>query len=155
MAEPRRSPEGETLDAIASLQRVTALFGERRRALARDVGLSETQWQVLEEVNGESFMPSMFARRRASSAASVSRTLRHLLDGDLVRVSIGEEDGRQRVYRTTAKGRRVLDRLAQRRAEAIASIWEPFDRADLRAFTGFATELAERLEGYGESGESA
>ncbi len=140
----------EALQAISSLQRLTDIFSERRRQLARQVGLTETQWQVLEEVEGEDFMPSMFARRRACSAAAVSRTLRQLLDRGLVQASIGTEDGRQRVYRLTAKGRRALERLRANRAEAISAVWEKFRSAELRSFERFASELAERLERYAD-----
>ena len=55
----------DTLDAIAALQRLAELFSERRLQLARESGITETLWRVLEEVDDESFMPSMFARRRS------------------------------------------------------------------------------------------
>jgi len=148
----------DVLGAIASLQRLAELFAERRRQLARDAGLTETQWRLLEEAEGEDFMPSMFARRRACTPAAVSRTLRQLLDRDLVRASIGAADGRQRVYRLTAKGRRTLAGLRrtlaglrEKRARAIESVWEDLPRQQLRAFTRFASDLAERLETYLES----
>jgi len=143
-------PGPETLDAIAALQRVAELFAERRSQLARQVGITETQWQVLEEVDDETFMPSMFARRRSCSPAAVSRTLRQLLDRELVRATIGEDDGRQRVYRLTAKGRRTLDQLARRRQRAIESIWQPMRRTELKSFTRLTNDLADRLEAYSE-----
>lgn len=138
----------ETLEAIRSLQQLTELFGQRRRQLAREVDLTETQWELLEEVAEEHFMPSMFARQRSCSPAAVSRTLRQLQERGLVRASIGAEDARQRRYRLTARGRRLLERLRESRARAIAAIWEPFPAARLVAFRRFADELAERLERY-------
>ncbi len=143
-------PGPDTLDAIAALQRVAELFSERRLQLARQSGITETQWQVLEEVGEESFMPSMFARRRSCTPAAVSRTLRQLLERDLVRASIGESDGRQRVYRLTPKGRRAMQNLAERRQQAIDSIWAPLRRSDLRSFTRLVNDLADRLEDYTE-----
>ena len=95
-------------------------------------------------------MPSIFARRRSCTPAAVSRTLRQLLERDLVRASIGESDGRQRVYRLTPKGRRALERLTARRRHAIDSIWSPMRRTDLRNFTRLANDLAKRLEDYTE-----
>jgi len=142
----------DVLEAIASLQRLAELFAERRHQLAREAGLTENQWRVLEEAEGEDFMPSMFARRRACTPAAVSRTLRQLLDRDLVRASIGASDGRQRVYRLTAKGRRTLAGLREKRARAIESVWEDLPRQELRAFTRFASDLAERLDTYLGSG---
>jgi len=138
----------EIREAIASLQRVAALFGERRKQLARGAGVSESQWQVLESVEGDDFMPSMFARTRSVTPAAVSRTLRQLQEADLLRASIAQGDGRQRSYRLTAKGRRKLEKLHASRARAIEDIWQEFEPAELRAFTRFANVLSERLEGY-------
>ena len=138
----------DTRDAIAALQRVAELCAERRLQLARESGVTETQWQVLEEVDEEGFMPSMFARRRSCTPAAVSRTLKQLLGRDLVRASIGASDGRQRVYRLTPKGRRVLEQLTARRQQAIDSVWSPMRRSELRSFTRLANNLADRLEDY-------
>lgn len=136
------------LRAIADLQRLTETFVERRRQLAAEAQLTESQWRVLEEVESEDFLPSMFARRRAVSAAAVSRTLRQLLERDLVRVEIGAEDGRQRVYRLTARGRRALRRIHAARARAVEAIWSPFSSRELAAFSRVAGPLAERMEEY-------
>ena len=135
-------------EAIGELQRLSELFQERRRQLAREAGLSEAQWRVLEEVAEEDFMPSMFARERACTPAAVSRTLRSLLDAELVRVRVSAGDGRQRVYRLTPKGRRVLDRLHESRKRAIEAVWSRFGRRELEAFSGFAATLSDGLERY-------
>lgn len=137
-----------THEAIAALQRLVELFGERRRRLASEAGLTETQWQVLEHVDGDDFMPSMFARRRAVSPAAISRVLRQLQDAKLVRAAIADGDARQRTYSLTARGRRTLEGLHARRAEAIEDIWERFDPGELGAFSRFASALADRLEDY-------
>ena len=136
--------------AITSLQRLTGAFAERRRQLAAESGLTETQWRVLEEVGGEDFLPSMFARRSAVTAAAISRTLRQLLERDLVKASIGAEDGRQRVYRLTPKGRRALDKVHAAREAAVAEVWATLPVRELASFSGFAERLAERLERYAE-----
>jgi len=138
----------EISDAIAALQRLTELFALRRRQLAAEAGLSESQWRLLEEVADESFMPSLFARRRDCTPAAVSRGLRALLDADLVRVAVSPDDGRLRVYRLTARGRRVLRRLREGRERAIAAVWERFDVEALTGFVRFADELADQLEAY-------
>lgn len=140
--------------AIASLQRLAEAFAERRRQLAATAGLTETQWRVLEEVGGEDFLPSMFARRRAVTAAAVSRTLRQLLERELVQARIGAEDGRQRVYRLTAKGRRALGRVHEAREAAVRQVWATLPRAEIEAFSAFSEELAERLEIYAEKHRS-
>ena len=132
--------------AIGQLQRLAELFGKRRAQLARGVGLTEQQWRVLEEIATERFMPSMFARDRRSSAAAVSRIVRQLLDKQLVSVSVARDDGRQRRYVLTAKGRRTLATLRTHRSRAIEAVWLQLDPKALEAFTRFSGELIARLE---------
>ncbi len=134
--------------AIAQLQRLSELFQQRRAQLAADAGLTEQQWQVLEEIGSEQFMPSMFARHRDSSPAAVSRVIRQLLDRKLVSVSVAPNDGRQRRYVLTARGRRTLDGLQANRREAIDAVWMTLDPAALAAFTRFSGDLIARLEAY-------
>jgi DNA-binding MarR family transcriptional regulator len=103
---------------------------------------------VLEEIATEHFMPSLFARRRESSAAAVSKILRQLSDKGLVAAEIGTGDARQRRYSLTASGRRVMDRLRASREAAIRDIWLTLDAAPLRAFTELGNVLIARLERY-------
>jgi len=137
--------------AIACLRRLSDAFGRRREALARSVGLSDGQWSVLEEIAREHFMPSMFAKRRDSSAAAVSKTLRQLLDKGVVKVGLSKSDGRQRDYVLTSKGQRVLATLRDERALAIEKIWFSLDRGEIARFVAFADELSRRLEQYASS----
>ncbi len=95
-------------------------------------------------------MPSMFARRRDCSPAAVSRGLRGLLDAGLVDVSVALGDGRQRVYRLTQPGRKLIGGLRRRRQRAIEGVWHRFDSDELDAFVRFATALSESLESYAE-----
>jgi DNA-binding MarR family transcriptional regulator len=135
-------------DAIARLQRLTDLFRARRARLAGDAGLTEQQWEVLEQIATDHFMPSMFARRRESSAAAVSRLIRQLLDKRLVSVSAREHDGRQRQYVLTAKGKRTLDGVRADRQAAIDVIWDSLDRRALATFADVSAELIRRIEAY-------
>ncbi|MBW2267753.1 MAG: MarR family transcriptional regulator [Deltaproteobacteria bacterium] len=150
-ATPAKPVSDEIHRAIEALQRLSELFGQRRAQLAREAGVTEAQWRMLEQVDDADFLPSLFARQRACTPAAVSRTLRQLLDADLVRVSIGAEDGRQRIYQLSARGRRVLGGLRQGRAAAIASVWQPLGKRALAQFARFAEGLADRLEAYADS----
>jgi DNA-binding MarR family transcriptional regulator len=134
--------------AIAALQRLSELFQTRRRQLAEQVGITESQWRVLEEIADEHFMPSLFARERQRTPAAVSRTLRALADKGLVEASLGSDDARRRIYRLTSRGRNVQRELRARRQIAIAEIWSDFSARDLRAFVRFADSLGDRLEDY-------
>ena len=138
----------EALAAIEKLSRLTDLFLERREQLASEAGLTDAQWELLEEISTERFMPSMFAKDQASSRASVSKVLRQLLDRGLVRVAISEKDGRQRDYALTSLGKDTLSGLRAEREKAIAAIWLKFDPADLKRFNAFAGDLIARLSRY-------
>lgn len=153
MAGQRKSEarRARIAEAIAALQGLVEVFEERREALARSVGLSPTQWQVLEQVGRDDFMPSLFARRRDVSAAAVSRTLRQLLDRRLVDVQISPRDARQRLYRVTEKGRKALDEVHAERERAVEAVWQTLSDADLTRFEKVARVLTERLLAY-ESG---
>ncbi|MDD9934435.1 MAG: MarR family transcriptional regulator [Myxococcales bacterium] len=136
--------------AIAQLQRLTDLFQQRRQELARRVGLTEQQWRVLEEISTEHFMPSMFARQSESSPAAVSKILRQLLDKELVRVSVSEDDGRQRQYGLSEAGERVMKELRAYRARAIERIWSNLPADQLGQFNELARELVARIETYSD-----
>lgn len=143
-----RNPSPELHRAISALQRLADAFLERREQLASDAGLTAYQWRLLEEISTEQFMPSLFARERSRSPAAVSKTLRLLLDRELVSVSVRAADGRQREYKLTRAGRRILARLAASRSRAIDSVWRDLDRRDLIRFAAFGEELGRRLDRY-------
>ena len=147
----KATPSSAVVDAIESLRRLTEAFVLRRDQLARSVGLTEAQWRVVEEISTEHFMPSMFARRRACSAAAISKILRQLLDRDLIQVAIGQRDARQREYSLSASGRRLVVRLRREREKAIDSVWRELPERELTRFSSFSDDLADRLEAYAEA----
>ncbi len=133
-------------EAIAHLRRLTELFQKRRAQLASEAGLTEQQWEVLEQISSEHFMPSMFAKKRESSAAAVSKIIRQLVDKGLVTVSLAEQDARQRRYELTGKGDQVIASLRQSRQEAIDKVWMHQDEGALRSFNELAGNLSKELE---------
>jgi DNA-binding MarR family transcriptional regulator len=136
--------------SIARLQRLSDLFVARREELARRVGLTEQQWRVLEEISTEHFIPSMFARSQDSSAAAVSKVLRQLLDKDLVRVSISENDGRQRAYELSPAGKRSMTRLRRLRQDAIEDVWLALPPDELARWSELSRQIIERIEHHAE-----
>jgi DNA-binding MarR family transcriptional regulator len=98
-------------------------------------------------------MPSLFARRRDSSPAAVSKILRQLGDKGLILTAIADGDGRQRRYSLTSKGKRAMERLREMREEAIRRVWLELDGAGMRAFAAFGGQLVESLERYASSSE--
>ncbi len=138
---------------ILSLQELADLFARRRAQLAGGAGLRESEWRLLEEVAQEDFLPSLFARERACTAAAVSKTLRALQEAGLVTARIDPEDGRQRRYGLTAAGRRRLAALARARSEALATVWDDLPERELARVASFADELALRLRRYADERE--
>ncbi|HEX4477437.1 MAG TPA: MarR family transcriptional regulator [Polyangiaceae bacterium] len=154
-ARVRSAPTiAEAHAAIEVLSRLAELYQERREQLAESVDLTDQQWGVLEEIATEHFMPSLFARRRESSAAAVSKILRQLTDKGLVVAAIAKDDARQRKYSLTAKALRVMERLRAGREHAIREVWLELDGQGMRGFTDFGGRLIERLERYAASGAS-
>jgi len=146
---------GALYRAIEGLTRLAELFERRRLQLAREAGLTDAQWRVLEQIARDDFMPSLFARTREAHPAAVSRTLRQLQQQELVSVAISETDGRQRQYALTGQGRRVLERLRESRARAIDAVWAGLPGRDLERFAVFSERLAERLERFARSQDGA
>jgi DNA-binding MarR family transcriptional regulator len=134
------------LDAVRTLGRLATVFAERRRQLAESVGLTDQQWQALEEVQEEHFMPTLFAQKRETSAAAVSKILRQLTDKGLILPHVAEHDGRQRAYTLTEKGQSLLAQLRDEREAVIGRIWMTYPTEDLAGFSRFGNDLAARLE---------
>ncbi len=135
-------------EAILCLQRLSHAFEERRSQLARSVGLTEPQWEALEQVSAEHFMPSLFARQRESSLPAVSKLLRTLLERGLVTAHVGSPDARHRRYLLTEAGREAISNLRRERARAIRAVWRDWPENELQHFTRFGNLLCERLERY-------
>ncbi len=138
--------------AIEQLANLVEVFERRRDTLAAEAGVTVEQWRVLEEIGARRFMPSMFARRRESSAAAVSRILRQLLDAGLVSVAVSQSDGRNREYRLTPAGERVLGDLKRSREAAIESVWMTQEASEIESFSEFAGKLVRAIEDYSRRG---
>jgi len=134
------------LAAVEVLGRLAALFDERRRQLAEGAGLTVVQWQALEQVQHEHFMPTMFAAQRSSSTAAVSKVLRQLVDKGLIVASLSEKDGRQRDYKVTEQGEQILAYVREQRKRAISEIWLKLGHEDLGQFISIGGQIAERLD---------
>ncbi len=153
--KPSRAQRARVHDAIGALQRLSAAFQRRRVQLAREVGLTEAQWSVLEGVSTEHFIPSLFAREQETSAAAVSKVLRQLTDKGLLVARVNADDARQRDYALTDEGTRTMDELRALRSEAIDAIWMDLDAASLELFTDFSRQLSEGIEAFATSERAA
>jgi DNA-binding MarR family transcriptional regulator len=132
--------------AILALQELSEVFQRRREALARQAGITVEEWRVLDKIEGDDFMPSLFARERSRSRAAVSKIIRQLIDKGIITASVSSEDGRFRNYHLTPRGKAAMERLRLARQKAIADVWGTFNAHELEAFTRFSRELCARLE---------
>lgn len=137
---------GQAHQCVEVLGSLAALFEERRRQLAESVGLTVQQWEMLEQVQHEHFMPSLFAQKRASSAAAVSKILRQLTDKGLIIAHVSDKDARQRDYEVTSVGQEVLARVREQRRHAIDEVWLKLSHQQLEQFHKVGGELVSRLD---------
>lgn len=147
-AKPPTASVAEAHAAIEVLGRLADLYRQRREQLAGEVGLTDQQWEVLEEIATLHFMPSLFARSRESTAAAVSKILRQITDKGFVVASVSKDDARLRKYALTPKGKRVMERLRSLREDAISAVWLALPAEGTRAFTELGRDLIARLEQY-------
>jgi len=153
---PETTPSGDRAPlygAVRGLQRLAEVFERRRQQLARQAGLTDAQWRVLEEIENDDFMPSLFARRSECTPAAVSRTLRQLQERKLIDVAISSRDARQRDYALSGLGERVLGRLRENRERALETVWSDLPSEEIERFGRFSAELADRLERYAASSD--
>ncbi len=140
-------------EAIELMRLLTAVFLKRRGQLAAKVGLTEQEWILLERMQTEHFMPSMFAKERDSSPAAVSKILRRLMEKKIIEAQLSNKDSRKREYCLTAEGKKVMSSLREMRERAIKNIWMTFDEKTLSTFCDFGSRLIESIELYSQKEE--
>ncbi len=101
---------------------------------------------MLEVVQLEHFMPSLFAQEQDRSPAAVSKVLRQLTDKGLIAASVSELDARQRNYVVTHQGEAILRSLRKHREVAIEKVWLELSQEELGQFEVLGNKVAERLE---------
>jgi len=137
-----------TYSAINSLNKLFDIFQKRRAAIAAEVGLTDMQWQVLEEVSTVHFMPSLFATKRESSRAAVSKILKQLTGKGLLDVALNSKDGRVREYFLTREGENIMKKIRASREDAILKIWMNYSEKQLMDFCEFNEDLISSMESY-------
>jgi DNA-binding MarR family transcriptional regulator len=93
----------------------------------------------------------MFAHKRASSAAAVSKILRQLTEKGIIVAHISEVDGRQRDYEVTPLGQKLLTSVRKERERAIAEVWLSLNREELADFHSIGDALATKLQTWTEA----
>ena len=115
--------------------------------LAREVGLTSSQWQVLGavELADRPLTVPQIARRMGLARQSVHATVRALVDRGLLRRLTNADHQRSALVTSTADGREVYRSLQARQAAWVNGLAAEWDVAELRAAGDVLDALVGRL----------
>jgi DNA-binding MarR family transcriptional regulator/GNAT superfamily N-acetyltransferase len=135
------------MDEVATLRRFNRCYTQRIGVLAEsylDTGRPLGPSRLLFEIGAGGARVADLRRRLGLDSGYLSRLLRQLEQDDIVTVSADPTDGRQRMVRLTAAGRREWRRLDRRSEDVARHLVEPLS-ARQRAELTSALATAERL----------
>ncbi len=120
----------------------------RFRPLLAEYGLTEQQWRVLRALaaTDEPIEVSVLADRTALLAPSVTRIVARLVDDGRIRRETVAGDARRSTLALTAKGRRLVARIAPQSEATYAEIEAAFGADRLAALLAELQELALIIE---------
>jgi DNA-binding MarR family transcriptional regulator len=148
-----RADVDELVTAMLTASRV--LVGVSARSLAEiEDTVTVTQFRVLVVLRGHGETRlNLLAERLAVSPSTALRTVDRLIDAALVTRRENAQDRREVVIELTTRGRRVVDRVTERRRAAIREIVEQMPQRQstrlldaLSAFAAAAEEPAATLD---------
>ena len=120
----------------------------RFRPLLADHGLTEQQWRVLRALaaSDHPIEVTVLADRTALLAPSITRIVARLVDDGLIHRSAVPSDARRSVLELTAKGRRLVARIAPQSEATYADIEAAFGTERLATLLTELHELAAIIE---------
>ena len=120
----------------------------RFRPLLADHGLTEQQWRVLRALaaSGHPIEVTVLADRTALLAPSITRIVARLVDDGLIHRNAVPSDARRSVLELTAKGRRLVARIAPKSEATYADIEAAFGTERLATLLTELHELAAIIE---------
>lgn len=120
----------------------------RFRPLLAEHGLTEQQWRVLRALasTDSPIEVTALADRTALLAPSVTRIVARLVDDDVIRRDRVAGDARRSTLALTARGRRLVARIAPRSEAAYADIEAAFGADRLAALLTELEDLATSLD---------
>ena len=124
----------------------------RFRPLLAEHGLTEQQWRVLRALAAadEPIEVSVLADRTALLAPSVTRIVARLVDDAVIRRDTVAGDARRSALALTAKGRRLVARIAPQSEATYAEIEAAFGADRLTALLGELGDLTALLDSVDE-----
>ena len=120
----------------------------RFRPLLADHGLTEQQWRVLRALaaSDRPIEVTVLADRTALLAPSITRIVARLVDDGLIHRNAVPSDARRSVLELTAKGRRLVARIAPKSEATYADIEAAFGTERLATLLTELHELAAIFE---------
>jgi homoprotocatechuate degradation regulator HpaR len=120
----------------------------RFRPLLADHGLTEQQWRVLRALSASDhpIEVTVLADRTALLAPSITRIVARLVDDGLIHRNAVPSDARRSVLELTAKGRRLVARIAPKSEATYADIEAAFGTERLATLLTELHELAAIIE---------
>ena len=120
----------------------------RFRPLLADHGLTEQQWRVLRALaaSDHPIEVTVLADRTALLAPSITRIVARLVDDGLIHRNAVPSDARRSVLELTAKGRRLVARIAPQSEATYADIEAAFGTERLATLLTELHELAAIIE---------
>ena len=120
----------------------------RFRPLLAEHGLTEQQWRVLRALaaSDHPIEVTVLADRTALLAPSITRIVARLVDDGLIHRSAVPSDARRSVLELTAKGRRLVARIAPQSEATYADIEAAFGTERLATLLTELHELAAIIE---------
>lgn len=118
----------------------------RFRPMLRKHGVSEQQWRILRALTSAGpLRAGDVAERTLLSSPSVSRLLKSLAERQLIRRTASTDDLRATTITITAKGRRLVERIAPLSEAIYADIGRAIGAGDLDRLYGLLGDATRRL----------
>jgi homoprotocatechuate degradation regulator HpaR len=128
----------------------------RFRPMLREHGLSEQQWRILRALCATGpLRAGDLAQLTLLSAPSVSRLVRSLSERGLIRRAPNADDLRATTITVTARGRKLVDRIAPLSEAIYAEIGGAIGSRDLDHLYGLLDDATSRLGLEAVAGEDA
>jgi DNA-binding MarR family transcriptional regulator len=145
----RRTPAGDAFtELLLEVFRLNGALIAAGNALAVDMGLTSSRWQVLGAIaaEGRPVTASQIARQMGLTRQTVQRLVDELEAAKLVRRAADPEHGRARLVEFTDEGSAVYSTMQQRQIPWSNAVAEGIAAEELRGALAVVRELVARLE---------
>jgi len=145
---PSRRPESEeeTFRLLREICRFREKLQAARNELAREFGLTDARWLVLDTVEDKARTTSSIGRFLGLTRQSVQRTVRHLAGDGFVTLGHNPDHARARLVTISEKGALALGKLRKKQADWVSGLAGNMEPGNIRMITGTLRGLISRIE---------